>query len=120
MYESAYEGSEYPHGEGVVFVRNSDYEFARALLKAAESCKKKPSELNLSDMPADFQAEFRKNKKAPDSTFANILNRKYLILEDIPKDDPSYDEFSDYFYRKVIQADGNSIYNQMSFRYVQK
>lgn len=117
MYESAYENSEYPHGEGTVPFRNSDYENAQTIVKAANSKGKEPSQVVLDDMPSDYRKQFiekieKENKKRkkdnqqdPANVFKNSLNRKYMILEDIPEDDPNYDTFKNYLHRRIIHKD---------------
>lgn len=107
MYESAYENSEYPHGEGTVPFRNSDYENAQTIVKVANSKGKEPSQVALDDMPSDYRKHFIEKNKQKDSynAFKNLLERKYMILEDIPEDDPNYSDFMEYLHRRIIHTD---------------
>lgn len=117
IYESVEENSEYPHGEGTVSSRNSDYKYAQFIVNVANSIGKKPGQLTLDDMPDDYKKEYiekveRENKKQksekkkePAKDFANSLKRKYMILENLSEDDLNYSEFSKYMYRRVIHTD---------------
>lgn len=105
-YECVEEGSEYPHGKDtVVEFRNSDYKFAEQVVAAAKRKKKDPSEVVLCDMPEDYQKEFKNGYKKgedPANEFKKAINRKYMILENLPKDDPNYDKFEEYKNRRII------------------
>ena len=112
FYESAYDNSEYPHGDDTVSFRNGDYEYARKILKAAERKRIHPSQLVLDDLPTkdkmDFISKVEKDdkKKNPAEAFISHLEkRKYMILESISEDDPNYSEYSQYLYRTVIHTD---------------
>ncbi|MBR1598719.1 MAG: GIY-YIG nuclease family protein [Lachnospiraceae bacterium] len=108
MYESTKENSEYPHGEGIIHFRNEDYELAKSIVTVADSKGKHPSQVELDDMPSDFRSEYIKNvekEKDPRNEFKNILGRTYMILEDISEDDPNYEEYIEYLYRRIIHSD---------------
>lgn len=108
FYECAKENSEYPHGDDTVPFRNSDYEFSKYLVKVSDEKGIYPCRLVLNDMPNDYRenfiAECQRKRKKPEKEFNNLLQRKYMILEDIPEDDPHFSECCEYLYRRVIHT----------------
>lgn len=108
MYESAYDNSEYPHGDGSVPYRTGDYNLAKMILSAANKKGKHPSELVLNDMPTEYIEKLKREKNVnnPENAFKRILeNRNYMILENISEDDPKYEEYIGYMYRRIIHTD---------------
>ncbi|MBR5974728.1 MAG: GIY-YIG nuclease family protein [Clostridiales bacterium] len=103
MYECVGDNSEYPRGEDTVPFRNGDYEDAKIVVEVANRKGKKPSQLVLSDMPSAFRERFIKEKD-PAAAFQKCLNRKYMILEDVPASDPNKSLFNDYMYRRIIHT----------------
>lgn len=113
-YESAYKNSEYPHGEGTVPFRNSDYEFAEMVVDVANEKRKDPSDLVLDDMSNEYKKKFldeikKNNKKSkdnnPNKEFSNLLKRIYMILEYMSEDDPNYNEYKEYLHRRIIHTE---------------
>lgn len=113
-YESAYKNSEYPHGEGTVPFRNSDYEFAEMVVDVANEKRKDPSDLVLDDMSNEYKKKFldkikKNNKKSkgknPNEEFCNSLRRIYMILEYMSEDDPNYNEYKEYLHRRIIHTE---------------
>lgn len=125
LYECVKENSQYPHGEGTVPCRNSDYKDAELFVDIAKKKGKDLSELVFDDMPRDYKekliaeveiinekakkAKKAKEKKTPNDLFndqlTTILERKYMILENISEGDPIYSEYNNYLYRRVIHND---------------
>ena len=103
MYECVDDNSEYPHGKGTVPFRNGDYKGAEIIVEVANRKGKRPSQLVLDDMPSEFKERF-KNEKDPEKAFRNSLDRKYMILEDVPASDPNKSLFNDYMYRRIIHT----------------
>ena len=129
-YEAAYENSEYPHGAGTVPFRENDYQFAKLIKERAEKKGKAAFDIKLDDMPKEYRNKLepeveKENKKrkankkgikkeiTADDLFDNKLKRIFMILEDIPKDDPHYDEYKEYMHRRIIHfPSGENIYGK--------
>ena len=141
IYEAVDDNSQFPHGEDVVSFKNDEYEFAKLLNEVANSKGKNPSQLELKDMPSDYIKSFKEShKKIKDfnSKFKGEIELKYMVLEDISKDDPNYNKFEGYMYRRIIHTDkyveyikdkkkkenkktdkvNNNVFTQKSIRYI--
>ncbi len=123
MYEAVDENSGYPHEDTVSF-RKGDYEDAQYVMKAAEKTHKHPSKLKLDDMEQAFRD---KHIGMSPTGFKNMLQRKYMILDDLSENDPNYKKFMDYLHKRIIHKDGykeetekkrDSVFSQGGIRYI--